>query len=181
MTVNERKGKSEVHHEGQEEQRSWEMMAYTALKHMCSVSCQQHTHNYLMTKSAGSTPLSLVSDSISHSHCGVDSVLTHSTTHHISPSIRPQWWEWVRWLQASWTIGAFDRWSRQNGRQDDAEPPLYHCHWPLLSFLSFSTFFPTFPLSLRHMKRLHLKSVPSFIGQRDSSPFCLTTSYFWVG
>lgn len=67
-------------------------------------------------------------------------------THHMSQSIRPWWWQWVRWLRASLVIGAYNRWSHQSERQNDTRLPLYHLPWPLCTLLFL--FLITFSLTL---------------------------------
>lgn len=154
----QRKGQWLFQHDGQGEweQRSRGMIANVALKHMCVVLCQQHTHNYLMTKPAGSI-LSLVSPCISHSHSGVGSVLTHTHTDSIHQAFSDDWmsevaagelgdrcvWQIVASAQAS-------GWHRTSFiiPTDLCYPP-YHS---LLSILPFHT------LSERLMKVLQLKN-----------------------
>lgn len=55
------------------------MIANSAPQHMCVVLCQQHAHNYLITKPAGSA-LSLVSPGTDHAVA----LVSHATLVHLS-------------------------------------------------------------------------------------------------
>lgn len=88
--------------------------------------------------------MSLVFHSLSDSHRGCDSALTHPTLRPISPSIKRRRQQWVRRPQAARTIGGSDRWSHQRRCQDDTQTsPL---SFPLSTlFASYQSSLPTSP------------------------------------
>lgn len=106
--------------------RRW---CYAALKPVCFIL--PTTYAQLSNGKTGRKPcVPHLAQHITQSRSGGDSVLTHTSTHHRSPSIsqwRRQW--------ASRAIGAFDRWCHQRRRQDDNKLPLYHSHLLLLIVL----------------------------------------------
>lgn len=129
--------------------RRW---CYAALKLVCCIL--PTTYAQLSNGKTGQKPrVPHLGRHITQSHSGGDSVLTHTSTHHRSPSISQRRRQWARRLQTSRAIGAFDRWCHQRRRQDDNKLPLYHSHLLLLIVLITFHFLCNFSANYQRVTR----------------------------